>query len=148
MSQWRTGIKTIPIFASDFSLIADKRGTGLPRQVLPGRFCTLSRRCLNCMFLLRPDEQKQQLLVLPAFGVIRFNFVIIATCAVSNHHTTSWNVMLPALLVRSQIVIVAAGKFSGPGGAPSEVVLLDPGISSVRWRTRCTNPVKDFSLKK
>ena len=158
MSQWRTGNKIIPIFGGDFSLIADKRKMGIPRQVLPGRFYTLTRRCVNRMFLLRPDEQtNNNYLYCLILAAIRFNVVIIATCAVSNHHHTNLldrDGRLPefvhyfhALLARCQNCYRGRWENFWASGGPSAVELVEPGDIERAVVYTLTNPVKDFLVE-
>jgi hypothetical protein len=84
------GPKSISIFCGEFFKVAEKQRMGIPRQVLPGHFYTLTRRYVNRMFLLRPDEQtNNNYLYCLILAALRFNIVILATCAVSNHHHTN-----------------------------------------------------------
>jgi putative transposase len=59
----------------------------LPRQVLPGSFYMLTRRCTQRQFLLRPDPIANQTFVYClAEAAQRFDIEIILPSAMSNHH--------------------------------------------------------------
>ena len=61
----------------------------VPRQVLPGRFIKITRRCTQRQFLLRPDEETNNaFLYCLAEAAARFEIEVIATSAQSNHHHT------------------------------------------------------------
>ncbi|MBL0216211.1 MAG: hypothetical protein IPQ07_20295 [Myxococcales bacterium] len=61
----------------------------LPRQILPGRFYKITRRCTQRMFLLRPDaETNNAFTYCLAEAAARFGIEIIASSAQSNHHHT------------------------------------------------------------
>jgi putative transposase len=61
----------------------------LPRQVLPGQFYMLTRRCTQRQFLLRPDSITNETFVYClAEAAQRFGIVIILPSALSNHHHT------------------------------------------------------------
>lgn len=59
----------------------------LPRQILPGRFYLVTRRCTQRQFLLRPDRiTNNAFLYCVAEAAIRFNIQIILPVAMSNHY--------------------------------------------------------------
>ena len=61
----------------------------LPRQVVPGRFYMVTRRCTQRLFLLRPDEETNNaFLYCLAEAAQRCGIEILLTCAMSNHHHT------------------------------------------------------------
>jgi putative transposase len=61
----------------------------LPREVIPGRFYMITRRCTQRQFLLRPDgETNNAFLYCLAEAAQRFGVEILLTCAMSNHHHT------------------------------------------------------------
>jgi len=61
----------------------------VPRQVLPGRFIKITRRCTQRQFLLRPDEETNNAFIYClAEASARFEIDIIASSAQSNHHHT------------------------------------------------------------
>lgn len=61
----------------------------LPREVIPGRFYMVTRRCTQRQLLLRPDkETNNAFLYCLAEAAQRFNIDVILPCAMSNHHHT------------------------------------------------------------
>ena len=61
----------------------------LPREVIPGRFYMVTRRCAQRLFLLRPDaETNNAFLYCLAEAAQRSGIEILLTCAMSNHHHT------------------------------------------------------------
>jgi len=59
----------------------------LPRQVLPGQFYMLTRRCSQRQFLLRPDKETNNAFVYClAEAAQRFEIELIAAQQMSNHH--------------------------------------------------------------
>jgi REP element-mobilizing transposase RayT len=61
----------------------------LPREVIPGRFYMITRRCTQRQFLLRPDaETNNAFLYCLAEAAQRCNIAVLLTCAMSNHHHT------------------------------------------------------------
>ena len=61
----------------------------LPRQVLPGRFYSLSRRCTQRQFLLRPDDETHNaFMYCLAEAAQRFGIEVILAQQMSNHHHT------------------------------------------------------------
>jgi REP element-mobilizing transposase RayT len=61
----------------------------LPREVIPGRFYMITRRCTQRQFLLRPDkETNHAFLYCLAEAAQRCGVEILLTCAMSNHHHT------------------------------------------------------------
>jgi REP element-mobilizing transposase RayT len=61
----------------------------LPREVIPGRFYMVTRRCTQRQFLLRPDEATNNaFLYCLADAAQRCNITVLLTCAMSNHHHT------------------------------------------------------------
>ncbi len=131
---------------------------GLPRQILPGRFYTLTRRCVNRMFLLRPDEQtNNNYLYCLLLAALRFNIAIIATCTVSNHHHTTLldrDGRLPdfvhyfhALLARCQNSYRRRREIFWASGGPSVVELMAPEDIERAVVYTLTNPVKDFLVE-
>jgi REP element-mobilizing transposase RayT len=60
-----------------------------PRQVLPGQFQLITRRCTQRQFLLRPDEETNQVFTYClAEAAQRFEIEIVLAMAESNHHHT------------------------------------------------------------
>jgi len=61
----------------------------LPREVIPGRFYMITRRCTQRQFLLRPDDETNNaFLYCLATAAQRCNITVLLTCAMSNHHHT------------------------------------------------------------
>jgi putative transposase len=61
----------------------------LPRQVIPGRYYMITRRCTQRQFLLRPDDETNNAFVYClGEAAQRFEIDVMATCAMSNHHHT------------------------------------------------------------
>ena len=61
----------------------------LPREVLPGQFYMLNRRCTQRQFLLRPDDEMNNAFVYClAEAAQRFGIEIILPQQMSNHHHT------------------------------------------------------------
>jgi REP-associated tyrosine transposase len=61
----------------------------LPREVIPGRFYMVTRRCTQRQFLLRPDEDTNNaFLYCLTEAAQRFGVEVLLTCAMSNHHHT------------------------------------------------------------
>jgi len=62
----------------------------LPRQVLPGQFYMLTRRCTQRMFFLRPDEAMNNAFVYClGEAAQRFEIEVILPQQMSNHHHTT-----------------------------------------------------------
>ena len=60
-----------------------------PREVLPGRFLMITRRCTQRQFLLRPDEETNNAFTYClAEAAARFEIDVILPSALSNHHHT------------------------------------------------------------
>jgi putative transposase len=61
----------------------------VPRQILPGLFYMLTRRCTQRQFLLRPDPVTNETFVYClGEAALRFGIVIVLPSALSNHHHT------------------------------------------------------------
>ncbi len=61
----------------------------LPREVLPGRFYMVTRRCTQRLFLLRPEEETNNaFLYCLAEAAQHCGIEVLLTCAMSNHHHT------------------------------------------------------------
>ena len=59
----------------------------LPRQVLPGQFYLITRRCTQRQFLLRPDpETNNAFTYCLAEAAERYEISVLLPCAMSNHH--------------------------------------------------------------
>ena len=61
----------------------------LPREVIPGRFYMVTRRCTQRQFLLRPDQETNNaFLYCLAEAAQRFSIDVLLPSAMSNHHHT------------------------------------------------------------
>lgn len=61
----------------------------VPREILPGRFYKVTRRCTQRQFLLRPDEETNNAFIYClAEAAARFEIEVIAASVQSNHHHT------------------------------------------------------------
>ena len=61
----------------------------LPRQVLPGRFYLVTRRCTQRQFLLRPDTATNNAFTYCLIEAAqRTQIEVLLPCAMSNHHHT------------------------------------------------------------
>jgi putative transposase len=61
----------------------------LPRQVLPGRFYLVTRRCTQRQFLLRPDAATNNAFTYCLIEAAqRTQIEVLLPCAMSNHHHT------------------------------------------------------------
>lgn len=64
-----------------------RRATMLPRQIIPGRFYLVTRRCTQRQFLLRPDQTTTNIfLYCLAEAALRFEIQIVLSIAMSNHY--------------------------------------------------------------
>src|SRR5947209_2511408 len=60
-----------------------------PREVLPGQFYLLTRRCTQRQFLLRPDPATNNAFTYClAVAADKYNIDVLLTVAMSNHHHT------------------------------------------------------------
>src|SRR5258705_418224 len=60
-----------------------------PRQVFPGQFYLLTRRCAQRQFLLRPDSETNNAFIYCLVEAAqRFEIDVLLTVAESNHHHT------------------------------------------------------------
>jgi hypothetical protein len=61
----------------------------LPREVLPGSFYMITRRCTQRQFLLKPDRVTNEIfLYCLAVAALRYEIEVILPSAMSNHHHT------------------------------------------------------------
>jgi REP element-mobilizing transposase RayT len=59
----------------------------LPREVIPGRFYMVTRRCTQRQFLLRPDKETNNAFIYClAEAAQRFGIDVLLPCAMANHH--------------------------------------------------------------
>jgi putative transposase len=61
----------------------------LPRQVIPGQFYLITRRCTQRQFLLRPDRDTNNAFIYCLIEAAqRWEISVLLPCAMSNHHHT------------------------------------------------------------
>jgi putative transposase len=131
----------------------------LPREVIPGRFYMVTRRCTQRQFLLRPDEETNNaFLYCLAEAAQRFRVEILLTCAMSNHHHTvvfDRDGSLPAftehfhkLLAKSQNAL--RGRWENFWASEQVCVVHLVDIADVMHKLVyvATNPVKDRLVEK
>jgi REP element-mobilizing transposase RayT len=59
----------------------------LPRQVLPGQFYMITRRCAQRQLLLRPDRETNNAFTYCLIeAALRCQVEVLLTCAMSNHY--------------------------------------------------------------
>jgi putative transposase len=131
----------------------------LPREVLPGRFYLITRRCTQRMFLLRPDrETNNAFLYCLADAAARFDVGVLMACAMSNHHHTvihdrhgnypEFLEHLHKLIARSQNALRGRWEnFWSPGQA-SVVRLVGRDDVIAKLAYVATNPVKDHLVQR
>lgn len=125
-----------------------------PRQVRPGRFYLVTRRCTQRQFLMRPDRETNNAFVY-CLGEAsrRFGIDVLLTCAMSNHHHTvvfDRDGMLPAFTEHFHKIFA---KCQNAHRGRCENLWASEQVSTVRLdgvvdvlRTMvytATNPVKD-----
>ncbi len=130
------------------------RSVSLPRQVLPGSFYLLTRRCTQRQFLLRPDaETNNAYLYCLLVAALRYGIDILLMCAMSNHHHVvifDRNGRYPEfiehfhkLLARSQNALRGRWEHFWAAGQTSVVRLIDVEDVLAKLVYVATNPVKD-----
>ena len=126
----------------------------LPREVIPGRFYMVTRRCTQRLFLLRPDaETNNAFLYCLAEAAHRFGIDVILPCAMSNHHHTviyDPHGTLPAftehfhkLLAKCQNALRGRWENLWSSEQVCVVRLVDPADVMRKLVYAATNPVKD-----
>jgi putative transposase len=126
----------------------------LPREVIPGRFYMVTRRCTQRQFLLRPDkETNNAFLYCLAEAAQRCGVEILLTCAMSNHHHTvifDRNGTVPAfterfhkLLAKSQNALRGRWENFWASEQVCVVHLVDVADVMHKLMYVATNPVKD-----
>lgn len=125
-----------------------------PRQILPGQFYLLTRRCMQRLFLLRPDDATTNaFFYCLALAAQRFRIEVLLTLAESNHHHTVFfdrHGNCPAfveyfhkLFARSQNALRGRWENFWAAGPPCLTRLLDPETVIDKLVYTATNPVKD-----
>jgi putative transposase len=131
----------------------------LPRQILPGRFYAVTRRCVNRDFLLRPDEETNNAYLYCLIQAAKHsNMAIVAAYAASNHHhpviydadgrVPEFTQYMHLQMARSQNRLRGRDGYFWSSGGPSVVELV--AANDVRRAVvyALTNPVKDFLVDK
>jgi putative transposase len=81
--------KPLAVFSQPPIAAGDGPQMSLPREVVPGRFYQLTRRCTQRRFLLRPcKEVNQAYEYCLAVAAAKFGIVVLLTTVMSNHHHT------------------------------------------------------------
>ena len=125
-----------------------------PRQVLPRQFYMLTRRCVQRMFLLRPDEATNNaFFYCLALASIRFGIDVLFTLAESNHHHTiifdrhghmsAFLEHFHKLVARSQNALRGRWENFWAAQEPCVTRLLDRDAVIEKLIYAASNPVKD-----
>jgi REP element-mobilizing transposase RayT len=131
----------------------------LPREVIPGRFYMITRRCTQRQFLLRPDEETNNaFLYCLAEAAQRCNIAVLLTCAMSNHHHTvifDRDGTVPAFTEHFHKLLAKCqnawrGRWENLWSSEQVCVvhLVDPGDVMRKLVYVATNPVKDRLVEK
>ena len=131
----------------------------LPREVLPGRFYLITRRCTQRQFLLRPDAAtNNNFLYCLAVAAARCELEVVLPCVMSNHyHAVVFDRCgnLPAftqyfhrLLARSQNVLRGRSENLWTNEQASVVQLAEAADVLDKLVYVATNPVKDGLVDK
>lgn len=125
-----------------------------PRQILPGQFYLLTRRCTQRMFLLRPDAATNNaFMYCLAVAATLFGVDVLYTMVESNHHHTvifdrnghvsAFLEHFHKLVARSQNALRGRWENFWASGEPCVTRLLDRGAVIDKLIYTATNPVKD-----
>jgi putative transposase len=131
----------------------------LPREVLPGRFYLITRRCTQRMFLLRPDaDTNNAFLYCLADAANRFEIDVLMACAMSNHHHTvifdrhgnypEFLEHFHKLVARSQNALRGRWENFWVPGQASVVRLVERADIVAKLAYVATNPVKDHLVER
>jgi hypothetical protein len=126
----------------------------MPRQVLPGQFYMLTRRCTQRQFLLRPDDPTTNaVLYCLAVAAARFAIDILLTMVESNHHHTvifdrhrrypEFLRYFHGLVARSQNALRGRWENLWAAQEPCVTRLVDRSAVIDKLIYAATNPVKD-----
>jgi hypothetical protein len=126
----------------------------LPRQVIPGRFYMLTRRCTQRQFLLRPDAvANETFLYCLAEAAKRFGIEIILPSMLCNHHHTvlfdrygkiiEFTEHFHKMLAKAMNAHRGRWENLWSSEAPCLVVLEDAATVLDKLVYAATNPVKD-----
>ena len=125
-----------------------------PRQILPGQFYLLTRRCTQRMFLLRPDAATNNaFMYCLAVAAQLFGIDVLYSVAESNHHHTvifdrhgcvsAFLEYFHKLVARSQNALRGRCENLWASGEPCVTRLLDRAAVIDKLIYAATNPVKD-----
>jgi REP-associated tyrosine transposase len=131
----------------------------LPREVIPGRYYLVTRRCTQRQFLLRPDDATNNAFIYClGEAAQRFEIDIMATCAMSNHHHTvifdrhgrypQFLEHFHKIFARSQNALRGRWENFWSNQQVSVVHLVDRGDILRKLVYTITNPVKDHLVDK
>jgi REP element-mobilizing transposase RayT len=126
----------------------------LPREILPGRFYMLTRRCTQRQFLLRPDDDTNNtFLYCLAEAAQRFEIEVVLPSVMSNHHHTilydrhgrvcAFTEHLHKLVARALNALRGRWENFWSSEPPCLVRLVDPADVIDKVVYAATNPVKD-----
>jgi hypothetical protein len=130
-----------------------------PRQILPGQFYLINRRCTQRLFLLRPDDATNNAFIYClAVAARRCEIDVLLPVAESNHHHTvifDRNGRVPKfvenfhkLLARSQNALRGRWENFWAAEDPCIVRLVDPTDVIAKLVYAATNPVKDHLVER
>ncbi len=125
-----------------------------PRQILPGQFYLLTRRCTQRLFLLRPDDATTNaFFYCLALAAQRFRIEVLLTLAESNHHHTvfldrhgncsAFMEYFHKLFARSQNALRGRWENFWAAEEPCLTRLLDAETVIAKLVYTASNPVKD-----
>ena len=126
----------------------------LPREVLPGRFYMITRRCTQRQYLLRPDDETNNgFLYCLGEAAERFRVEVILPSVLSNHHHTvvydrhgtiiEFVEHLHKFIAKSQNALRGREENFWSSEPVSLVRLVDPSDVLAKLVYAATNPVKD-----
>ena len=126
----------------------------LPREVLPGRFYLITRRCTQRQYLLRPDDETNNgFLYCLGEAAARFRIEVILPSVLSNHHHTvvydrhgtiiEFVEHLHKFIAKTQNALRGRGENFWSSEPVSLVRLVDPSDVLAKLVYAATNPVKD-----
>jgi putative transposase len=126
----------------------------LPREVIPGRFYMITRRCTQRQFLLRPDKETNNAFIYClADAANRFGIDVLLPSAMANHHHTviydrygtvpAFTERFHKLLAKCQNALRGRWENLWPSEQVCVVWLVDPAAVLRKLVYVATNPVKD-----
>lgn len=131
----------------------------LPREIIPGSFYMITRRCTQRQFLLRPDEATNEaVLYCLAEAAQRFGIDVILPSVLSNHHHTivfdrggtiiEFVEHLHKFIAKCQNSLRGRWENLWSSGPPSLVRLGDVTDVLDKLVYAATNPVKDLLVER